>query len=162
MWYMYHVVHNKKVICEQAWSAAPPEVVYRFLAEGATWPVWSPIDSFELQREGNSGGESLGAIRVFKTGRATSVEELVELRPDRRLSYILLSGLPIKDYRADVDIEPRDGGTAIQWRSTFHPKIPGTGWLIRRGLGKFIKRSVDGLAAHAAGVAQPDAAVAEG
>src|SRR4051812_45787911 len=141
---------KKKVICETAWSSAAPEAVYRLMRDGSTWPVWSPIGSFRLEREGNRGGESVGAIRVFTTGRAKSVEEIVELQPDRRLSYILLSGLPIREYRADVDLEPRDGGTAIQWRSTFRPKIPGTGWLIRRALGKFIKRCVDGLAAHAA------------
>ena len=159
---MYHVVHNEKVICETAWSAAGPAAVYRLMRDGSTWPVWSPIGSFRLEREGEGGGESVGAIRVFKTGRATSVEELVELRPDRRLSYILLSGLPIRDYRSDIDLEPRDGGTAIQWRSTFHPKRPGTGWIYRYALGKFIQRCVDGLAAHAAGVAQADAAVPKG
>jgi hypothetical protein len=34
-------------------------------------------------------------------------EEIVELIPDRRLSYVLLSGYPFRDYRADVDLEPQ-------------------------------------------------------
>ena len=142
----------KQEINATAWTAASPAQVYRLLTEGATWPVWSPIGSFELEAEGPDGGESLGAIRAFHTGRTTSREEIVELRPDRRFSYALLSGLPMRGYRADVDLEPKDGGTSIRWHSSFDAKWPGTGGLLRRGLGRFIQRCVDGLAAHAAQV----------
>src|SRR5256885_1852918 len=72
-----------------------------------------------------------------------------------------LGPLALKDDRADVGIDPHDGGTSIQWRSTFHPKYPGTGWLYKVGLGRFIQRCVNGLAAHAASVAQADAAEAQ-
>jgi hypothetical protein len=58
----------------------------------------------------------------------------------------------MRGYRADVDLEPKDGGTAIRWHSTFTAKWPGTGGLLRRGLGRFIQQCVDGLAAHAAQV----------
>jgi Polyketide cyclase / dehydrase and lipid transport len=136
-------------ISAKAWSPASPAAVYELLRSGETWPAWSPIDAFELEREGAEGGESLGAHRIFRTGRATSHEEIVELRPDRRFSYALLSGLPIRGYRADVDLEPEDGGTAIHWQSTFRAKLPGTGGIIRRFLGGFIQRCADGLAAYA-------------
>jgi hypothetical protein len=141
---------GEQVISERAWAPAPPGAVYALLRSGRTWPEWSPIGGFELEREGAHGGESVGAIREFRTGWARSREEIVELVPERRFSYALLSGLPLRGYRADVDLEPRDGGTAIHWCSRFHPKIPGTGWLFRRSLGGFIQRCADGLAARAA------------
>jgi hypothetical protein len=141
---------REQVISVQAWSSASPGEVYRLLQSGATWPVWSPIDSFELEREGTEGGESLGARRIFRTGRATSREEIVELQPERRFSYVLLSGLPLRGYRADVDLEAREGGTAIHWHSAFHAKVPGTGRILRKFLGGFIQRCADGLAAYAA------------
>lgn len=131
-------------------AQADPETVYRLLADGTTWPIWSPMDSFELEREGDTGGESLNAIRVFRTGRSTSRERLVELVPGRRLSYTLLSGLPLRNYRADVDLTPADGGTEIRWHSTFRPRYFGTGWIYRLALGTFIKRCATGLARHAA------------
>jgi hypothetical protein len=143
-------VMGEQVISARGWTAASPAEVYRLLRDGASWPVWSPIDSFELERAGADGGESLGAIRVFHTGRANSYEEIVELEPDRRFSYALDHGLPLRGYRADVDLEPRDGGTAIHWRSSFHAKVPGTGGIFRRFLGGFIQRCVDGLATYAA------------
>lgn len=144
-------------ISVRAWTPASPAAVYQLLRDGKTWPVWSPLDSFELEREGAEGGESLGARRIFRTGRTTSREEIVELQPDRRFSYALLSGLPLRGYRADVDLEPRDGGTAIHWHSRFHAKYPGTGFLFRTGLGKFIQRCADGLADYAAKTSEQSA-----
>jgi hypothetical protein len=143
---------KKQEIDERAWTAADPDTVYGLLAKGATWPVWSPIGSFELQQEGDGEPEGLNAIRVFRTGRTRSVERLVELRSGRRLSYTLLEGLPLRGYRADVDLEPADGGTNIRWHSAFEPKRRGTGWIYRLVLAKFIRQCVKGLAAHAATV----------
>ena len=136
-------------IDERAWSAAQPDAVYALLAEGATWASWSKIDSFELQQPGPDGVESVGAIRCFRTGRVTSVEEIVEMVPGRRFSYALCSGLPLTNYRADVDLTPSNGGTAIRWRSTFGAKWRGTGRLYRFTLGRFIRDCVRGLAAAA-------------
>ena len=142
---------GRQEISERAHTSAPPAAVYALLHDGATWPTWSPLGSFELRQEGRAGGESLDAIRVFRTGRTTTVERVAELVPDRRFSYELVSGIPIRGYRADVDLTPAaDGGTDIHWHSSFTAKVPGTGGIIRRSLGKFIGRTVEGLAAHAA------------
>ena len=141
-------------IDEREWTSASPDAVYDLLAHGATWPTWSGIDSFELRQPGDASGESLNAIRVFRTGRVTSVERLVELVPGRRLSYALVSGLPLRDYRADVDLLPSNGGTLIRWHSRFAAKRPGTGWLYRRVLRRFIGDAVRGLADHAVSVSQ--------
>ncbi len=137
-------------IDERAHSAATPAQVYALLVDGASWPTWSPLGSFALEREGPTGGESLGAVRRFTTGRRTTREEIVELVPDRRFSYALLSGLPLVGYRGDVDLTPAPGGgTDIRWHSTFRPQRAGTGALYRIGLGRFIRRTVRGLAAAA-------------
>ena len=145
---------GKQEIDEREWSAASPETVYALLADGSTWPTWSGIGSFELRSPGVAGGESLNAVRVFRTGRTTSVERLVELVPGRRLSYVLVDGLPLDDYRADVDLMAADGGTLIRWHSTFSAKRPGTGWLYRLVLRRFIGQGVRGLAEYAASVRQ--------
>ncbi|WP_116950295.1 SRPBCC family protein [Jiangella endophytica] len=135
-------------------TTAPAGAVYALLRDGASWPVWSPIGSFELESPGEDGGESLGAVRVFRTGRVASRERIVELVPDRRLGYTLLSGLAIKDYRADIDLTEGPDGTTIRWHSSFRAKVPGMGGVYRRSLTTFIRRCVDGLAAHAARQAQ--------
>lgn len=136
-----------------AWSQAPASDVYPLVADGSTWPVWSPIGAFRLESEGRDGGESAGAIRVFTTSGLNSREQLLELRPGESLSYTALSGLPLKDHRAVVELAARDGGTAITWREEFTPTLPGGGPVLRWFLRRFIQRCVDGLAAHAAATA---------
>lgn len=130
-------------------TSARPQDLYALLRDGASWPVWSPIDSFELRRPAADEPEGVGAIRVFRTGRHTSVERIAELVPDRRLSYEQISGLAIRDYRADVDLEPDGDHTVIHWHSAFRPKVPGTGWIYVRALTSFIQRCAEGLAQHA-------------
>jgi hypothetical protein len=64
--------------------------------------------------------------------------------------YEFVSGLPIRDYRAEVTLSPAaDGGTAIRWRSSFRAKLPVTGWLVRRRLTQFIAETAEGLAREA-------------
>lgn len=131
-------------------TTAGRQAVYALLLDGASWPVWGPFDAFELERPGDDELAGVGAIRVFRAGRITSREQVVELVPDQRLGYELLSGLPLRDYRANVDLDPVNGGTAIHWHSSFDPRWPGTGWLYQMTLVRFIQRCAEGLAAHAA------------
>jgi uncharacterized protein YndB with AHSA1/START domain len=139
---------SKKVIHKTATTTAPPAEIFPLLVDGATWPTWSPLDSFELEQDAPAGGDGLGAIRIFRTGRSRSREEVVAVEADHHFAYTLLEGLPLRGYRADITLEPTGGGTTITWHSEFDPKYPGTGWAFRLGLGTFIQRMVDGLAAR--------------
>ena len=135
-----------QVIDETATTGADPASVYGLLADGSTWPAWSPIGSFTLVDPGEGTPEGLGAVRLFTTGRHRSRERVVECRRGECFAYVLEKGLPLRDYQAVVTLTPAGGGTSINWRSTFRAKVPGTGWLYRRELGKFIRRTVEGLA----------------
>jgi hypothetical protein len=139
----------------EATTTADPATVYALLRDGATWPTWAPIDSFELERPGADEPEGLGAVRVLRSGRVTGRDTIAELVPDRRFSYTHVSSLPVRDYRGDVDLEPVAEGTRIRWVSAFDPKIPGTGRIMRRALDGFVAKLASGLAEHAA--AQPKA-----
>ncbi|WP_020579415.1 SRPBCC family protein [Actinopolymorpha alba] len=136
---------------------ADPDAVYALLVDGTTWPEWSPFESFELSEAGDPSG--LGSVRVFRSRwrgqKIASYEQVVELIPGRRYGYALMSGLPLRDYRANVDLEPSNGGCSIHWHSTFDAKVPGTGWLYRRVLGDFIKACAEGLAHHATSLRHP-------
>jgi len=63
---------------------------------------------------------------------------------------VLLSGLPLRDYRADIDLRPGAEGTEIHWHTVFKSKVPGMGGLYRRGLAKATRKFVEGLAERAA------------
>ena len=145
---------SRQRIEHTATTTADPATVYALLREGATWPVWGPLDSFELERPGEGEPEGLGAVRIFRSGRVTGRDTIAELVPDRRFSYTHVSNLPMKNYRADVDLEPSGDGTTIRWVSAFDPKFPGTGALLRRGLDGFVAKLANGLAEHASSRAQ--------
>lgn len=130
-------------------STAPPAKVWALLADSATWPDWTSIGSHSNERPATAE-DGTGEIRVFVTGRIKVREEIVERYPDQRLTYTLLSGLPLKDYRAEIDLTANpSGGTDIRWHTTFTgPPIVRN--LLRSGLAKRTQEFVDGLAAAAA------------
>jgi hypothetical protein len=135
-------------ICET--TTASPEAVYGLLADASTWPAWTSIESVTLERAGSPPPEGVGAIRVNRRGRVTGRDEITELVPNRRLSYTALSGLPVRDYNASVDVVPTPTGASIYWRATFRPKVPGTGRMMERGIQRFLADCASGLARYAA------------
>ena len=140
-----------------ATTSAPAHAVHALLRDGATWPTWSPLGSFELERPAEHP-DGVGEIRIFRTGRIRNREQVVESVPGRRLSYVLLEGMAIRDYRADIDLtDTENGGTVIRWHSTFRAKVPGMGGIYRRSLTSFLQQCVDGLADHAARISSPGA-----
>jgi hypothetical protein len=155
---MYQTVHQdlegaaamgRQRIEHHATTTADPATVYALLREGATWPTWSPIESFELERPGADEPEGIGAVRLFRSGRVIGHDEIAELVPNRRFAYAHWSNLPVRNYRGEVDLEPVAEGTAIRWVTQFDPKFPGTGRLMRRALDGFIAKVTDGLAQRA-------------
>ncbi|WP_186382896.1 SRPBCC family protein [Amycolatopsis rhizosphaerae] len=55
-------------------SRAKPSAVYAALIHAGTWPLWSPIDSAEIEGGGDPDQEQeVGETRVFRTGRAVEV-----------------------------------------------------------------------------------------
>jgi uncharacterized protein YndB with AHSA1/START domain len=113
-------------------SAADPTAVFDLLKNGATWPDWTIFTSYEIGQAGKEDPLGVGSVRVFKTRYSVAHERIIELQPNRRLSYELVRGLPLLDYRADVDLEPSEGGgTRIRWHSRFRPRYFGSGWFWR-------------------------------
>jgi uncharacterized protein YndB with AHSA1/START domain len=130
-------------------SAAPPERVFAVLEDGPGWKAWAGVPIAEYEREGVPAPHGVGAVRRFGNRVASTREEVLEHDPPRHLAYRILSGVPVRSYRADVTLTPDGTGTAIRWAATFTPKVPGTGWLLARFLRTFLRRFTRGLARHA-------------
>jgi polyketide cyclase/dehydrase/lipid transport protein len=163
MWYM----SRTQSIDVRAVAPVPPAAVWADLVDGSTWPAWSPLGSYELVSPGSTGPDApRGEVRTFRTkqaiGETAPREEVVEVVPEQRLSYVLLGGMPLDGYRADIDLTPVEGGTEIRWRSSFTARRPWMGPVYRRMLGVFIQRCADGLAAkHRGQGADPAASATE-
>jgi hypothetical protein len=141
---------KRREIDVSATSTASVGAVYRLLADGTTWPTWSPIESYELEAGSGPTPDGIGEIRIYRRGRTTGRDQIVELVPGRRFAYRALSGLPVREYFGQVDLEPAATGSIVRWRSTFFAKIPGTGALLERGIRRFLDECVHGLAQYAA------------
>ena len=128
---------GKRTAAASATTSAPIEAVWNLIATTESWPTWaSKMDRAERVRDGRNSPEGLGAQRSFHAGRVNSIEDVVEFDAPHRFAYSLVSGLPLKDYVGRITLTEVDGGTRIDWRSSFNPKFPGSGliwqWGIRR------------------------------
>ncbi len=130
-------------------SAAPPDAVWRWLADASSWSTWTALTTSHLEREGVPAPDGVGALRRLGRLGGSSREEVVVFDPPRHLAYRLVRGLPVADYRADVTLAPSGSGTHIVWHGEFDARYPGTGRpmaaFLRRVLGDFATR----LASHA-------------
>ncbi|MGA0601291.1 SRPBCC family protein [Caulobacter sp. KR2-114] len=131
-------------------AKARPETVYAVAKDSSLYPVWSRIGAFEHVRDGEGERYGVGSVRIFRTWPLTLVEEVVELIPGRRVSYIVHSGLPFRDYRADIDITPAaDGGSEIRWSNRFWPTFPGGAALMGAFMRSVFRQMTPQLAAEA-------------
>ena len=119
---------SRQRIEHTATTSADPTAVYALLRDGATWPVWGKLDSFELERPGEGEPEGLGAVRIFRQGKVEGRDTVAELVENRRFSYTHESKLPVKQLprrhrpRPRATAAPRSAGCR-----QFDPKVPGTG-----------------------------------
>jgi uncharacterized protein YndB with AHSA1/START domain len=135
-----------QAISVEARSNAAPDRVWELLADAASWARWAPFDEAELESEGAPKPEGIGALRRFRHGRRVTRERVVTFEPPSRFSYELVSGLPIRDYRADVTLAADNGGTLISWESRFRGKFPVPAALVKPTLERFVRDTAEGLA----------------
>ena len=136
-------------------SGASVDEVWRLLADVTTWPSWSSFDEASYGRPGDPPPHGVGAERMFRIGPFRSVDTVLEFVPPKRLAYDYAGPLPIKNYRADVELTSTDAGTHVSWRCTFSPKIP----LLGRPMRAVLRRVLGDLARQlAAGAEQSPSA----
>jgi Polyketide cyclase / dehydrase and lipid transport len=131
-------------------STGDPDVVWGLLVNAIAWGQWARVRPALREREGLPAPDGVGSIRRLGPGPFAAREEVVAFEPTEHFAYTLLSGLPVREYRADVHLSADGDGTLITWRARVVPKIPGTGaafaWFFRRMLTSF----ANGLARAAA------------
>ena len=66
-------------------------------------------------------------------GRRSPASRSPSTRRPHHLAYVILSGLPVHGYHADVDVFATTTGSTIRWAGAFEPKVPGTGELFAAG-----------------------------
>jgi uncharacterized protein YndB with AHSA1/START domain len=127
-------------------SSGSPERVFALLADATSWKSWAGplIGHASWEREGNPAPGGVGAIRKLGRWPMFGREQIVVSEPPTHHAYTMLSGNPVRNFRADVRLTPDGDGTLIKWSGTFEPLVPGTGRALeafyRRLVGSFARR----------------------
>ncbi|HEY5109796.1 MAG TPA: SRPBCC family protein [Acidimicrobiales bacterium] len=136
----------------EATTRAPVDVVWPLVGEARRWREWSFLTRSGLEREASPVPDGVGAVRRFSRYGVGSREEVVAWDPPGHLAYRILSGFPVRNYRADVTLTPDGTGTRIEWAGTYDPKWPGTGTVLAPVLAAMMRRFARDLATHADGL----------
>ena len=142
-------------VATTAVAAAPIDAVWARVADITTWSQWGQWDETTRERDGVPAPDGEGALRRFRRGRRTHVEEVVAFEPPRRLAYEVRSGFPVRDYHAEVTLEPVGGGTRIRWVADFDGTNRVSGWVIELALRRFFPATARGLARAAEADTRP-------
>lgn len=123
-------------------TKASAEQVWTLLGDATTWSSWTRMGSSSYESEGDPAPHGVGAVRLFVTGPIKSRERVVVHDPPRHLAYELVSGLPVRGYRADVHLLDDGDGTLIRWEGSW----TGTAPLLGPVMAAFLRKAVSDIA----------------
>ncbi|PSR69691.1 SRPBCC family protein [Nocardia sp. MDA0666] len=133
---------------------AAPEAMFDLIRDAEGWPRWAgPLITYATWRDGKTGvgDDIVGRVRLMGTPRFRTPEQItVDDRPHVH-AYRILTRWPVRDYHARVEFTSHDDGTTtVRWSGEFIERIPGTGWLWKRFLLRFLGDLADNLLIAAA------------
>lgn len=125
--------------------SAPVARVWAVLSDHEGMSRWAPGLKATLVRHGDFERNGAGAQRRIKALplMAPLVEEVTVFKPDQRLSYRGVSGIPFRNYVGDVQLRPSGGGTEISYSVSADNKLPGVAAVLANGLLFALKRQVN-------------------
>jgi uncharacterized protein YndB with AHSA1/START domain len=126
----------------------PPEAVWEVLADHEGYARWAGVKEVVVRHPGDPAPNGVGAIRVLRARGVAIEEEITGFDPPKRMTYALTAGMPVREYEAEILLEPHGAGTALTWRVRLRPSIPGSGWLLRRLTRRAISDLVERLTRH--------------
>ncbi len=133
----------------RARAAAPVETVWSVLATQASMAAWAPVSKVTLERQGDTPPDGVGTIRVLSRPPLRIREQITDVDAPVRLTYRLLSGLPVRDYVGETTLTGRAGATDILWRVTMTSRFPGVAIAVR----SVVHALVNGLVAESERIA---------
>lgn len=116
----------------------PVDKAWAILADHEGMSTWGPGLKVTLTTEGSPDRNGVGAVRrIVAPGPAPAiVEEITAFEPGRYLAYRALSGVPLRDYRGEVELTDRDGKTYVNYTVHADSRIPLVDHAAVKGLAK--------------------------
>src|SRR3954447_10412475 len=133
----------------QAHAAAPLATTWSVLADQSGMATWTPARTVTIEHQGDPRPAGVQTIRVLSLTPLTIREQITGVDEPTRLTYRLLSGIPIRDYVGETILTGGDTATDILWTVTMTPRWPGTTLAVRW----VVRALANGLARQAEHVA---------
>jgi uncharacterized protein YndB with AHSA1/START domain len=128
-------------------AAAPPEVVWPLVANAASYAEWGAWNGSGDRDLGGRASGDAGTTRWMRYRNTTTVEQVLEVDPGRRMVYTVVSGIPARNYRAEVTLTPTEVGTDIRWTAEWDRTLLGR--IVHRTLRSFYPQMMGLLVAAA-------------
>lgn len=131
---------------------ASAEKAFGLIRDAEAWAAWAgpPITYSAWKADGRSDQTVVGRTRLVGNRRFPTAEEITIDDPPRTHGYRITAEWPVRDYTSTVNfIENANGELTIRWSGQFTERIPGTGYLWRAFLQRFLGRLAERLIAHA-------------
>ena len=129
--------------------AAPPETVFEVATDHRAMPGFTRFRAVELEREGDPAPNGLGAIRVLHLIGPPVREEVVAYEPPRRFSYRMLSGAPVRDHVAVIELTAVEAGTRMSYVLETTPAVPVGGFAVVALMRSIVGNIAAGIATEA-------------
>jgi hypothetical protein len=99
-------------------TRAPAATLFHLETDGAGWSRWAK--PLIVQSSWEQPGAGIGAVRKVGMWPMLMREKTVVYEQDRRHVYEQIGPrLPAKNYRAELLLTPRAGGTDLRWTGSF-------------------------------------------
>ena len=128
---------------------APVDVVWDVLTDHAGYADWTPVPHARLVTPGGDDPNGVGAVRFLGVGPVGAQEQVLVSEPRAHLGYTVVSGLPVRDYRADARLTDGGGWTQLEYTGSFRAVVPGTGPVLALGVRQVLATLVSSLAREA-------------
>lgn len=149
---------EKLTISARAHASTDPQAVWALLEDMNRYRDWGPWSESDYVQQPAASPHGPGAVRRlrYRKRRTVTIELVVEMHAGRCLVYEVISGLPVRHYRATVELTPNGNGTGVEWSASFNRTLRGR--IVRGTLQRVYEEVVNRLVAAAEATSDGDAA----
>lgn len=138
------------VVTRSVTTSAPPEVVWKLIADHEGWPDW--FDGL-TEVEPMEPPEGVGGHRRVHLGPIVVEEEFLAWEPGSRFAFVVTHANRrlMTSMVEDVRLTPAGEGTEVSYTQAVEPRFGFMSPLLRRAFGRTLDKGLAGLAATAEG-----------
>lgn len=114
----------------------PVETVWSVLADHEGMRNWAPGLAARVTKSGSAERNGLGAVREISAPLPVPaiVEEVTRFEPPHRFAYRALAGVPLRNYRGEVELSASGDGTVVRYSISADGGLPLVGAALTRAI----------------------------